>query len=183
MQLRWTLLFGRTLSWLYSRRGGKFTLGKPNVSLSCKLLSPDAATQPYCYLTTSCKQQYNCFWCETSPVQNSTESFWELASALAWAEEHNLACKFSSLIQQFCSVAVSARQSLHLTLFILFSEWVTAFHTIVNQTLLGNKIKMFTVHWVLYKKCILFCKSSAIAIFPPPTPLKQGTRKLAISLH
>ena len=39
------------------KKGGeKFILGERNVSPSCKLLSPDAATQPYCYLTTSYSQ-------------------------------------------------------------------------------------------------------------------------------
>lgn len=36
--------------------GKKFILGEPNVSPSYKLLSPDAATQPYCCLTTSYSQ-------------------------------------------------------------------------------------------------------------------------------
>lgn len=38
------------------KRDKKIILGEPNVSLSRKLLSPDAATQPYCYLTTSYSQ-------------------------------------------------------------------------------------------------------------------------------
>lgn len=39
------------------------------------------------------------------------KSFWELASALAWTEDHKVACKFSSLVWQFCSVAVSTTVS------------------------------------------------------------------------